>query len=263
MAKGFGFVNRAKAESAASGGGSSLWFGHLIFKLPGDGDVAFGRFIPCGEDEDGDAYVEGAWHHQVPVEGRNWPDQVPCIAQDEDGNRTDDDCPGCERDLPLKFKGFALLIWRDGPVYKKDEKGQVVKDNQGDLVVIGEEDQVAIWSSGPRLFENLAEIDETYGIGSRDFRIKRKGLKTDTEYVIMPRDVDGGKQKLSAADKKLIAGHDIDLADFVKAPSYEEFTARLEGGYSGGSGGGSSNGSGESSPSETAAERNPFARKKD
>ena len=253
MPKGFGFVNKASAEQAAKGG-SSLWGGKLIFRLPEDGDKAVARFVEI-EDE----FVHSAWHHEVPVEGRAWGDMVPCIAQDEDGNHTDDPCPGCENDLPMKFKGYVALIWRDGPVYKTDDKGKIVKDNLGALVVVDHKDQVAIWSSGPRLFENLGEIHETYGnLGSRDFTVKRRGQKTDTTYTIVPADPDGGKQAMSAADKKLVKDSEISLSEFVKPPSYETFQARLDGRPVSS---GSSNGA--SSPeADDAADKNPFKRKK-
>lgn len=254
MAKGFSFVNRAAAETAARGG-SSLWGGKLIFQLPDDGDTAIVRFVP---DEDGE-FVFGAWHHEVPVEGRAWGDQVPCIAQDEDGNKTDDYCPGCEHDFKLKFKGYIKLIWRDGPVYKKDEKGKIIKDNAGNKKIVGEEDQVAIWSSGPRLFENLGETDEAYdGLGSRDFRVKRKGQKTDTMYVITPAVVDGGKKKMSAKDIKLVEDAEIDLNEFIRPPSSDEFERRITGDYSGGSNGSK----GDDEPTTSAAANNPFKRKR-
>lgn len=254
MAKGFGFVKTAAAASAAKGG-NSLWAGKLIFKLPSSGDQAVVRFV----ENEGD-FVHGAWHHEVPVEGRAWGDLVPCIAQDEEGNRTDDPCPGCERDLPMKFKGYITLIWRDGPVYKTDEKGKVVKDNLGDPVVLDTKDQLAIWSSGPRLFENLAEIDEAYkSLGSRDFRVKRKGEKTATEYIITPAVIDGGPQEMSKEDEKLLADSEINLTEFVRAPSYDNFEARLNGQFTSNGGGNGSSGSGNSQPTQ-AGNANPFRR---
>lgn len=253
MAKGFGLASKVSAENASKGG-NSLWGGKLVFKLPDDGDTAIMRFIPC--DDEGN-YAASARHHEVPVEGRNWPDLVPCIAQDEDGEMTNDPCPGCEHDLPLKFKGYILGIWRDGPVYKKNEKGRLVKDNSGAYVVQGEKDQIAIWSSGPRLFDELGETDENYGdLGNRDFKIKRKGKGTDTTYTIVPYPVDGGKAPLSKADKKLISENEIDLADFIRPPSYDKFEKMLDGDYSSDddSKGGSSN------PVEQSRKTNPFKR---
>ena len=259
MARGFKFAQKAREESAARRGSSSMWAGKLIFKLPDDGDTAIVRFL----EQEGEV-IWGAWHHEVPVEGRAWGDMVPCIAQDEDGNRTDDYCPGCEADLPMKEKYFVLVLWKDAPVYKTDDKNKIVKDNTGDPVVLSREDQVAVWSSGPRLAENLEEIDESYnGLTSRPFRVKRKGMKTDTTYPIVPADIDGGPKKMTAAEKKIAEAHEIELADFIKPPSAEEFEARLSGRRTGGSGGGGSSngGSGESTSSKSAT-KNPFKRDK-
>ena len=253
MARGFSFVKRASAEQAARGG-SSLWGGKLIFKLPEDGDTAVVRFIP---DEDGE-YIFASWHHEIPVEGRAWGNLVPCIAQDEDGNHTNDDCPGCEADLPMKFKGYVRMIWRDGPVYKTDEKGAIVKDNLGDPVVLDHKDAVAIWSSGPRVFEELDETHEAYkDLGSRDFRVKRRGVKKDTKYTIVPAIVDGGPKKMSAADKKLVEADETDLNDFIRAPSYDDWQVRLTGVATTAANGGSS-GAGEAARSGSTP--NPFKR---
>lgn len=253
MAKGFGFVQKSAQERKARMGGSSVFAGKQIFKLPSDGDVGVVRFIP---DEDGD-FIYGARHHEVPREGQAWGDLVPCIAQDEDGNVTDDACPGCENDLKMKDRFFALVLWKEAPVYKTDDKGKIVKDNLGDPVVIGHEDQIAVWPFGPQLAENLEEIDESYELGSREYRVKRKGEGLETTYQILPADVDGGKTKPSQADKKLMANTDIELIDFIKPPSYEDFERRLSGNFSGGGGNGSS-----SKPAQDAAKKNPFKRKK-
>lgn len=256
MAKGFSFVERSGQERKARMGGSSVFAGKQIFKLPSDGDKGVVRFIA---DEDGD-FIYGARHHEVPREGQAWGDLVPCIAQDEDGNVTDDSCPGCENDLKMKDRFFALVLWKDAPVYKTDDKGKIVKDNLGDPVVIDHKDQMAVWPFGPQLAEALQEIDESYGLGSREFRIKRKGEGLDTEYHIVPADVDGGKTKPDAADKKIIATSDIELGEFIKPPSYEDFEKRISGNFTGGNSGGGSNGTSE--PAKKAAKSNPFKRGK-
>lgn len=252
MAKGFSFVKKSGQERKARMGGSSVFAGKAVFKLPNDGDKGVVRFLP---DEDGD-FIYGARHHEVPREGQPWGDLVPCIAQDEDGNVTDDACPGCENDLKMKDRFFALVLWKDAPVYKTDDKNKIVKDNLGDPVVIGNEDQIAVWPFGPQLAESLEEIDESYELGSREFRIKRKGEKLDTEYHIVPADVDGGKAKPGAADKKLIDKNEIDLSEFIAPPSYEDFERRISGNFSGG---GSSD---ADAPSKDAAKSNPFKRNK-
>ncbi len=259
MPKGFGFVNKASQEQAAKGG-SSLWGGKTIFKLE-NGEKTDARFVEIEGD-----FVHSAWHHEIPVEGRAWGDLVPCIAQDEEGNHTDDPCPGCDAGLQLKFKGYIALIWRDGPIYKRDDANRVVKDNNGDLVVDHKGDTLAVWSSGPRLFEELGETHENYGgLGARDFSIKRRGIKKDTKYIIFPSDPDGGKEPLSKEDKKIIEDatsgeNPFELSPFIRPPSYEAWEARLNGTPIS-----SSNGSeaGEASPeSQEAADKNPFKRKK-
>lgn len=253
MAKGFGLSKKVNAENASKGG-PSLWGGKLAFKLPEDGDTAIVRFIPC--DDEGN-YPASARHHEVPVEKRNWPELVPCIAQDEDGDPTDDDCPGCENDLDMKFKGYILLIWRDAPVYKRNDKKRIVKDNAGKPVVVDNKDQVAIWTSGPRLFDELEDTDDGYGnLGARDFRIKRKGSGMDTTYKIIPADPKGGDEPLSKNDKKLVAENEIDLADFIRPPSYDKFDKMIDGDYS------SDDDSSNDSPATEARKKNPFKNKK-
>lgn len=258
MARGFSFVQGQKQARAARSGGASAFAGKLLFKLA-DGDVENIRFIA---DEDGEV-VYGAIHHEVPVEGRAWGDNVVCIAQDDEGNQTDDPCPGCESDLKIKDRYYVHVLWKDAPVYKrdKDNGNKIVKDNVGDPVVIGNEDQCAIWPMGPELADELGEIEESYGLASREFRVKRKGEKLDTKYTIVPADPDGGKKKPSASEREIIEESDIDLNDFIKPPSYEDFQSRLEGKSRGG---GSSDGgsSGGSEPAKAAAKRNPFARNK-
>jgi hypothetical protein len=255
--KGFKFAKKAREEQAARRGiSNSMWAGKLIFKLPDSGDSAIVRFL----EHEGEV-IWGAYHHEIPVEGRAYGDLVPCLARDEEtGERTDAHCPGCDADLKEKEKYYVLLIWQDAPVYKTDDKNKIVKDNAGDPIVLDRADQVAIWSSGPRLAENLEEIEEAYnGLTSRPFKVKRKGIKLDTEYIITPEDVDGGPKKMSAAEKKLAEGHDIKLADFLKPPSAEQFEARLSGKVS--AGGGSSRDEDEEPKAQRAASSNPFKRK--
>lgn len=260
MAKGFKFANKERQERKARQGGASVFAGKQIFKLPGDGDIGDVWFV---DDEDGEV-IYGVYVHEVPVEGRQWPDLVNCIAQDDEGNDTDDPCPGCERDLKRKVRYFAQVVWLDAPVYKKDDKGKLVKDNTGDLVVLGEEDQVAVWPMGPELEETLEEIEESYGLTSRPFRIKRKGTKLDTEYVVRPVEVDGGKKKMPKDIEALIEESEIDLGEFIKPPSYDEFEQRVEGKFSGNKedNSGSSNGK-SSKASRSAKKKNPFQRKRD
>lgn len=257
MAKGFSFAQRARDARPQY---NSAWAGKLIFGL-GDGEHAIVRFL-----EQEDEVIWGAWHHEIPVEGRSWGYDVLCLAQDDEGNRTDDACPGCEQDLKLKEKYFVKLLWKDGPVYKKDDDGKLVKDNFDNPKIIGEEDQIAVWASGPRLAENLEEIEENYGLTTRYYKVKRKGLKTKTKYTIVPHPVDGKEadRKLSKEDAALINADadDTDLNDFMDIGTYEDFEKRLSGNFDakGDSDDDDDEPGTKNKDTETAQRRNPFKR---
>lgn len=231
-------VKQAAAEVEArrsnQGGPGVLWF-----RLQ-DGDEANGvRFLEQDED------VAWAWVHTVPVEGRQFGRPVPCCDQEEDGTP----CPGCERSLQRKFQGYINLIWPEAPVFKRDSDGKLVRDSANDPVILDRKPQVAVWSSGIRLFEQFEELNTNYrGLTSRRFKVKRKGTGLSTKYSIAPEDVDGGPQEMSADEKKL-AEEKPDLGQFVAAKTYEEFLTEL--------GEGSSNGERDQAPSG-----NPFMRRR-
>jgi hypothetical protein len=239
MPRGFGGVRQASAEIESrrgSGGPNALWF-----RLKA-GDEAVVRFLEQDED------IFWAMMHEVPVDGRSWGRDVPCLNQEGD----DTPCPGCERDLPRRFKGYINLIWNEAPVFKRDDSGKMVKDSTGDPVVVGKKPQIAIWSSGIRLFENLDEINANFkGLKSRRFKVKRKGDGLNTTYSINPEDVDSGPQAFSEAEQKL-EDDKYDLSQFTKPGTYEEFLKEL--GEGDGSGGNGNGGGGESKS------RNPFMR---
>ena len=198
MARGFDSVKEAgrdiQARKEASGGDfpDRVWF-----KL-GSGDSATVRFLEQGDE------VNWAWVHDVPAEGRDYPIKVVCRDQDEEGRRIGESCPGCELDLKRSFRGVVNLIWRNGG-----------EDN---------EDIVAIWIAGPRVFvDTLDPLETAYrGLASRDFVVTRRGERLDTTYSILPADPDGGAQPLSAADKKL-AKDKHDLTYYVEPPAYDEW----------------------------------------
>lgn len=239
MPRGFTGVRKASAEVEArrgSGGPSALWF-----RLQ-DGEEAIVRFL----EQDDDTF----WchMHEVPVDNRSFGRDVACCDQEKDGTP----CPGCEQDLPRKFKGFINLIWDDAPVFKRDDEGKLVKDKDNNPVVISHKPQVAVWGSGIRVFEELDETNANYrGLRSRRFRIKRKGSGLSTKYTIAPEDVDSGPQPMTDAEKKL-DGSKYDLNEFTKSPSYNEFLKELGEAPRNQNGGG---GGQEEKP------RNPFMRK--
>lgn len=247
MPRGFKGVRQASAAIQAKRDTSNFGPSALYFSLQPD-EEAIVRFLE--EDDD----ISWCWVHDVPVDGRNWPQQVPCLDQDDE----DEPCPGCEQEMPRKFKGFINLIWFDGPVYKRDKDNRLVKGSNGKKIVSHTEDQVAVWSSGVRLFEELDETNDTYkGLRGRRFKVKRKGKGLDTKYVIKPEDIDSGKQDFSDEEAELDAKK-YDLAEFMKIPSYEDFMKILNGGV--GSFSKNSGSDDRTSNTDTAKKVNPFMR---
>lgn len=229
MARGLEGVRQAAAEVEAkrrgSGGPQALWFSLKA------GEEAVVRFLEQGDTD----FPYWCNAHVVPVEGRAWGKLVTCLDQERDGTA----CPGCERELQRKFQGYVNMIWFEAPVYKRDDKNRLVKDSTGDKVVVTRKAQIAVWTSGIRLFEELGEVDANFrGLSSRPFRIKRKGEGLDTKYHIAPADPDSGAVEMTDEQKKL-AESKYDLNEFVTAGSYEEFLKDLgETGSSGGNTGG-------------------------
>lgn len=201
-----------------SGGGGNFrnWF-----KI-GDRESAVVRFLEEGQD------VKWAWCHEVPVEGRKFGRWVPCRDQDEDGQRSGEACPGCEKEYKRKFQGFINMIWRDAPVFKKNSEGRLEKTQGGDFIKVGEEDQLAMWQAGVMVFEELDGKDVTYkGLTSRDFRITRRGSGMDTKYFIEPADPDAGPKAMTKADKE-IAAEKYDFTEDVNPRPYSEWDKKPE-----------------------------------
>ena len=244
MPRGFDGVRKASAdvESKRGAGGP----GALYFRLK-SGEEAIVRFL------EQDEHINWCYMHEVPVENRQWGKNVPCLDQEKDGTP----CPGCERDMDRRFKGFINLVWDNAPVFKRDESKKIVKDRLGDPVIIGQKPQVAVWNSGIRLFEELDEVNTNYkGLMSRKFKVKRKGEGLDTKYHISPADPDSGATPMTSEEEKL-AAEKYDLNQFTGPGTYEDFLKELgEGGGSGGGQGGQQNGGGEQKRS------NPFMRNK-
>lgn len=244
MPRGFGGVKQASADLEARRGGGGP--GALYFRL-GEGETTVVRFLEQDDD------IAWAMMHEVPVEGRAWGQDVPCLDQERDGTP----CPGCERENPdtgylkRKFKGYINVIWDDAPVFKRDGEGKMVKGSNGKPETIGTKPQVAVWSSGIRLFEDLDEINANYkGLTSRRFRVKRKGSGFDTKYVVVPEDIDSGPQPMTDDEKKLAEGR-FDLNQFIQPPSYDEFLRKL---------GEAPSGNGNGGNDQPAPRVNPFMR---
>jgi hypothetical protein len=241
MPRGFTGVRSTSAEIESRRGSGGGGLGALWFRLK-DGEETVVRFLEQDDD------IFWCHMHEVPVENRQFGRDVACCDQDKDGTP----CPGCEQDLPRKFKGFINVIWRDAPVFKRDSENKMVKDDHGDPIITGYKPQVAVWGSGIRLFEQLDEVNTDYrGLMSRRFKVRRKGEKLSTKYHISPENVDSGAQDMSAEEKDL-AAKKYDLNEFVKPPSYDGFLKEL------GQGGGSQNGGGRGEEQQRRV--NPFMR---
>lgn len=220
MSKGFeGIKSKSEAQKAKQkdwgdrkqfDGPPPLYFGIK------DGESANVRFLEENQD------VHYADVHEIPVEGRSWGITIPCLDQDAEGLP----CPGCERGMDRKFKGYINVVWFNGPVWKRDENMRLVKDNNNNKISIGQKNQVAIWSSGIRLFEKLEVINDRYsGLRSRRFEVTRNG-KNLPFYEIVPMEIDGGPQDFSPTEDELDQSkHNL---DFYTVPgTYDEFLSRM------------------------------------
>lgn len=241
MPRGLSGVREVAAELQSSRNANSKRGPSSLYFSLKDGEETIVRFLEQDDD------IAWCWTHEIPVEGRAWGRATPCLDQQKEGTP----CPGCERDMPRKFMGYINLIWDDAPVFKRDDNNRIVRDTTNDPVLLDNKPQVAIWQSGIRLFEELDEINANYkGLMSRKFKIKRKGSRLDTKYMISPADIDSGAQDLDAAEVELSAAK-FDLTEFITAKSYDEFTEELTGGAPNG---------GNGQPAQQQGAVNPFMR---
>lgn len=219
MSKGFtGIKDRVEQKKAQSNWKQERKYDGpppLYFSIK-DGESAIVRFLEENDD------VHYADVHEIPVEGRSWGITVPCLDQNAEGKP----CPGCERGLERKFKGYINVVWFDAPIWKRDENMKLVKDNSNRKISIGNKTQVAIWTSGIRLFEKLEVINDRYkGLSSRRFEITRKGDNLPF-YEIVPQDIDGGPQDFSPTEEEL-AESKHDLNQYTVPGSVDDFLAKL------------------------------------
>lgn len=209
MGRGFGSVQAAKEdiERRRNSGGGGFKKKFMIK----DGESAVVRILEEGED------VTSYWAHPVDT-GKRYPQLVPCRDQDmETGERIGEDCPGCEDGLKRRFRLVLNVIWRDGPIFEKDEDtGTIDWDTPSDY-----RDHVALAEFGTEFAEDLAILEDDYnGLKSRDWKIRRRGKKLDTKYSIVPADIDAGATAMSKADKDL-EEEKYDLNEVTAAPAYE------------------------------------------
>ena len=213
-----GFAQAQKVgEFKASGGFQSRPKGINYFTIK-DQQTAQVRFLNMAEEID--------WARKwklAPSANFPYGEFVNCVDQHEDG--TPD--PGYAANLRSSFKAYPVMIWRAAPVYQKNPDGSLFKDSNKNKVLTGYADQVAVWECTWDVYNALKELDAKYGgLMSRDFEIKRIGADKSTKYMIMP---DGDQTPLSPSDQQL-AQQRIDMAPFVKVPTYDELNNYLSGG---------------------------------
>jgi hypothetical protein len=123
------------------------------------------------------------------------------------------------------FKCWLNVIWRDVPVFGRDPAGRLARDAGGQPLVEKRSDQLAAWTIGLVLFDELRAKDLAYrGIASRDFRITRRGVGFRTRYTIDPADPDAGPVPMTEADQELAASK-FDFSAEVTPPPYETWAA--------------------------------------
>lgn len=225
MPKGFASVKQAAANFFGDDeekGPSVLWL-----KLEDDGDSAVVRAL-----EQGDETFYYFFHDFSHVDGKHgWKTKLPCLDQDSEGVP----CPGCQEDLPRKFQGLINVIWRDAPVYERDEEGIFVRTNNKKLKQKGTADQVAVWRVPYKLFKTLGKKDVTYkGLSSRDLEIVRDGVKGDTNtvYSVEPADLDAGPTPFTDEDQEL-SNSKYDLNKLARFVDEEKFRGIMDSKLSG------------------------------
>ncbi len=143
--------------------------GVTYFSLKDDQNEAIVRFLQQHDDIN--------WVRQWRTEtkpGHLYGEKLNCIDQFEDG--TPD--PGFELGMKSSWSGFIPLIWRNAVQYQKDAQGRRIKDGNGNFVIAGYADTVALWEHPWSIYDLLKSVDDDYrGLMSRDFKIKRIGAK--------------------------------------------------------------------------------------
>lgn len=187
---------------------------YVFFNL-GPGETANVRFLNVG----------WAWTNKVLVPGRQYEDYIPSFDQ---SGYSGMNCPLQQAGLPRTRRGWATMIWRDGPVFARDEEGKIIKEKKKP-VVERTEDVLALWTAFSKgALESILHADAKFkGIGSRDMEVSRnKGTGFDVAYHVFPSDIDSGATKLSARDKEL-ADLAPDLNEFVTPQEWNKLAAMV------------------------------------
>lgn len=209
----------SKARKASGGGG-----GTNFLKVPEDDEIQ----VRVLEDFD-EINQQGGYFHRMPngTGGRKYGFWEICLDQDEEGNMTGEDCPGCEAeadaedgDYRRRLVFYVNVVWRNQPVRKKNKKG---KWEDTDEVA----DQLALWEVSQETAQNaLYDANLTYkSLTNRDFILRRRGDGYDTTYslnVVTDDDGEPLKKALTKKDKEL-AEKKPDLSAKVAKKDLEEW----------------------------------------
>lgn len=187
------------------------------FKLQ-SGQTAVVRFLEQGTD------LTFADVHRVPFvskAGKTYARNFVCLNLEDD----DTPCAGCSHfnDDVSKRKtiGYVNLIWRNAPVFQKDEQGRMVKGPDNRFVVIGAEDQIALWNPSWTTFSMLKAKDGKFkGLMNWEWEVKREGsTMNDTKWFVDPDDPAAGATPMTIADMSL-AEKKYDLKALIKPLEY-------------------------------------------
>jgi hypothetical protein len=208
----------AKAASSGSFGPRVDYFGIK------DREFALVRFLEQGDD------LVFADVHRIPIAGRTVRQDLICLDTNDDGTP----CPGCQSSTPeisrRSTKGYLNLIWREGPVYERNDFGSPKKGADNKYIITGRADGIFLWKCSATVFQMLLEKDTAYrGLMSRDLRITRTGSgMQDTKFAVEPADIDAGAQQMTVADQEL-AAKKYNLAEITKALPWDDFVAVMNG----------------------------------
>jgi hypothetical protein len=164
-----------------------------------------------------------AWCHEVPMgvsrAGNTWKQWQTCLDQSQENPS---DCPACQAGLPLKQRFWANLIWRDAPIFETNDWGSPVKPYN----ILGNEDRLVVWNTGPSLFSILDEVETQAGdVTARDVKLKIVFKGQYTLYELAPFG-QPDPAELSEADKKL-ADQKFDLNVLKKPMAYNDMAMLL------------------------------------
>lgn len=224
MAKGYALVEqealrqaarRQEIDEAKARQGTELWSTH-IKHMPGQMVVV--RFLEQGNE--GPDAVNVYPRHEYKKPERQYPDRFTCLKDPDVGN-PNADCPGCSAGLKISVRTVYNMIQRNRPVLRKGQDGKALRDNAGNFIIDGYQDDVVYWECSNTTGDMLRKKDNKYhGLMSRDFELSLTGLNTNP-YALEPADIDSGPQSMSENDRAL-AAKKHDLNEIYKPPSFQE-----------------------------------------